>query len=111
MFGRLTRMAWSSTALVAGIALAAPAYADPGTVSDDNFLTALKSAGITYRNEYQAVAAAQAVCGLMDNGASGIDVISDVQKSNPGFTLDGAGKFAAIAANEYCPQHLERPNG
>ena len=96
----------AGAAFATGIAVAVPAYADPGTVTDDNFLAALKNAGITYRDPYQAVAAGQAVCGLMDKGASGIDVVSDVQKSNPGFTLDGAAKFAAIAANQYCPQHI-----
>ena len=46
----------------------------------------------------------------MDSGTSGIDAISDVQHSNPGFTLDGAAKFAAIAAKEYCPEHIEHAN-
>jgi Protein of unknown function (DUF732) len=107
----LASMLAAGAALVAGIAVAAPAHADPGTITDDNFLAALKNAGITYRDGYQVVAAGQAVCGLMDNGRSGIDVVSDVQKFNPGFTLDGAARFAAIAAQQYCPHHLDHANG
>lgn len=97
----------AGAALAAGVALAVPAHADPGSVRDDDFLAALESAGITYHDPHQAAMAGQAVCELMDNGTSGIAVINDVRKFNPGFTLDGAAKFAAIAAKEYCPQHLQ----
>jgi hypothetical protein len=103
----LASTAVAGVALVAGIAVGTTAHADPGTVIDDSFLAALNNAGITYGSALQAVAAGQAVCGLMDSGMSGIDVVNEVKKSNPGFTLDGAAKFAAIAANEYCPQHLK----
>lgn len=96
----------AGVALTAGIACCVPAHANPGTVNDDNFLAAIGRAGITYHSKLQALAAGQAVCGLMDNGMSGIDVVSNVRKANPGFTLDGAATFAAIAANEYCPKHL-----
>ncbi|MDI3313346.1 MAG: DUF732 domain-containing protein [Mycobacterium sp.] len=82
------------------------AVADSGFI-DTGFLSALNNAGITYRNPSQAVAAGEAVCGLMDNGVSGIEVIDDVKKANPAFSLDGAARFAAIAANEFCPQHLQ----
>jgi hypothetical protein len=95
-------------ALAARIAFAVPTHADPGTVTDDNFLAALKNAGITYHDPYQAVAAGQTICKLIDGGASSMDVVKDVQAFNPGFTLDGATKFAAIAANEYCPQYIQR---
>lgn len=108
---RVAALASTLAALATGIVLAAPAHADPGTATDDQFLAALKQAGITYRDPHQAVAAGEAVCGLMDDGTSGIDVISDVKKSNPGFSLDSAATFTAIAANEYCPQHLEHAKG
>jgi hypothetical protein len=103
----------AGVALAAGTALAVPAQADPGPditetgFSEAGFLAALNDAGITYHSPSQAVAAGQAVCGLMDNGVSGIEVVDDVKKANPAFTLDGAAKFAAIAANEFCPQHLQ----
>ena len=101
----------AGAALAAGVALALPAHADPGSISDDAFLAALDSAGISYHDPHQAVAAGQAVCELMDNGTSGIAVINDVRKFNPGFTLDGAARFAAIAANNYCPHHLQDSAG
>jgi hypothetical protein len=99
--------------LAAGTAFAASAHTDPGPdisetgFNETGFLAALNNAGITYRSPAQAVAAGQAVCGLMDNGVSGIEVVDDVKKANPAFTLDGAAKFAAIAADEFCPQHLQ----
>jgi hypothetical protein len=119
---RLCATVAAAAALTAGLELAVPVHAEPGpdstgpslndTVidagfSDGSFLAALNNAGISYRNPSQAVAAGQAVCGLMDNGVSGIEVIDDVKKANPGFSLDGAAKFAAIAANEFCPQRLQ----
>lgn len=61
----------AGAAVAAGITLAVPAQADPGTVADDNFLAALKSAGITYPNPHQAVVTGQAVCGLMTSPAAG----------------------------------------
>lgn len=96
----------ANLALVAGVAVGTTAHAEPG-LADDSFLAALTNAGITYRSAFQAVAAGQAVCGLMEEGMSGIDVVAELKKSNPGFTLDSAAKFAAIAANEYCPHHLK----
>jgi hypothetical protein len=96
-----------TSTLVACIAFAAPAAADPAAVSDDDFLAALRQAGITYRTAHEAVTVGRAVCGLMDNGTSGVDAVREVEKSNPGFTLVGAAKFAVIAADRYCPEHLE----
>ncbi|MBY0441083.1 MAG: DUF732 domain-containing protein [Mycobacteriaceae bacterium] len=97
----------ASVMFMAGIAVATTATAEPGAVIDDGFLNALNNAGITYRSAPQAVAAGQAVCGLMESGMSGIDVLNEVKNSNPGFTLDSAAKFAAIAAHEYCSHHLK----
>ncbi|UQX13507.1 DUF732 domain-containing protein [Candidatus Mycobacterium methanotrophicum] len=103
----------AGVALVAGTAAAASAHADPGPDIDETgfneagFLAALNNAGIIYHSPSHAVAAGQAVCGLMDNGLSGIEVIDHVKKANPAFTLDGAAKFAAVAANEFCPQRMQ----
>ncbi|EUA35476.1 hypothetical protein I552_6278 [Mycobacterium xenopi 3993] len=46
------------------------------------------------------------MCGLIDNGESGLEVLKDLKTTNPGFTTDGAAQFAAIAARSYCPQQL-----
>lgn len=90
------------------IGLAAPAQANPGSNdSDAAFLTSLRNAGITYNNPGQAIAAGKATCGLMDNGESGLQVISQLESHNPEFTLESAAQFAELAANAYCPQQLQ----
>ncbi|MEO6792801.1 MAG: DUF732 domain-containing protein [Mycobacterium sp.] len=109
-------------AAVAGVALvgfAAPAHADPElgaqTGADDargnhdaDFLASLRATGITYNSPSQAIDAAHTVCGLVDRGEPGLEVISDLKASNPGFTTDGAAQFAAVAANTYCPHQLTK---
>ncbi|OBK29722.1 hypothetical protein A5634_17830 [Mycobacterium asiaticum] len=100
--------------LVAAIGLAAPAQGDPGddpAGSDAAFLAALAKAGITVPNPAAAIASAQAVCGLMRNGETGLQVLTDVKKQNPALTLDAAALFTAIASNTYCPEHLGQPEG
>lgn len=96
---------------VAGAAPAVPDPApgvqlDPDAVPNAAFLESLRTAGITYSSPGQAIEAARAVCGLVDRGEPGLQVISDLKATNPGFTTDGAAQFAAIAANAYCPHQL-----
>lgn len=91
--------------VAAMICLAVPANADPGGV-DAEFVTALNKAGITYGSPDQAVAAGRQVCTLMDSGQQDIDVVRKVAEQNPGFTISGAAKFAAIAASAYCPEYV-----
>jgi hypothetical protein len=94
------------------IGVAAPAQADPGgndSGPDASFLAALDNAGITYQSRDGAVAAGKRACALMDQGHPDSDVIKSVSSSNPGFTMDAATKFTAIAAHAYCPQHLGDP--
>lgn len=87
------------------IALAASAHADPAN-SDTTFLVELRDAGITYSNPTQVIAAGRGVCGMMTDGAQGVQVVNEVASRNPGFTLDGAAVFTRLAATAYCPQHL-----
>ena len=80
----------------AAIIVAAPGHAEPGATvvgavdaSPDEtatFIAALRTAGISFADPEQAVAAGQAVCGVVANGAA---------------------QFAAIAARSYCPHQLE----
>lgn len=95
---------------VAMLVFAAPAHGDPGG-DDAAFLAALGNAGITVPNPAQAISSAQAVCGLMRNGETGLQVLTDVKKQNPALTLDGAALFTAIASNAYCPEHLGQEGG
>ncbi|ORV60950.1 DUF732 domain-containing protein [Mycobacterium gastri] len=96
-------------ALPAMIGLAAPAYADPpepSAADDAGFLAALQQAGITYPNAAAAIGSAQAVCGCLDNGEAGLQVVHDVKVHNPGFNMEAASQFAVISAKYYCPYHL-----
>ena len=101
----------ATLAIAAATIRAVPAYGDPDIddppVADNPaFLAALQQAGITYNDPDRAVAAAQAVCGLVGNGKSGLEVLRGLMTANPGFTTDGAAQFAAISASVYCPHQL-----
>lgn len=90
------------------VAMAPPAYADPQSdpVADADFLTQLKQAGLTFQDPAAAVSAAKDVCALVDSGSTDTDIITNLQLRNPGFTGNGAAKFTALAAGEYCPKYL-----
>ncbi len=91
--------------VVGAIGLAAPAHGEPAG-TDVVFLDSLRKAGITYSSPDQVIASAKAVCGFMSNGETGLQVVSDIKDQNPGMTMDAAAKFAALASDAYCPQHL-----
>ena len=100
----------ASFAVVIGVA--APAQAAPNSHTsgpDASFIGALENAGITYQSRADAIAVGKRACALMDQGHPASDVIKDVSASNPGFTMDAAVKFTAIATSIYCPQHLGEP--
>jgi Protein of unknown function (DUF732) len=92
------------TSVAAVVAMAPPAHADPE--SDPGFLTQLKQAGLTFQDPAAAVSAAKDVCALVDSGSTDTDIITNLQLRNPGFTGNGAAKFTALAAGEYCPKYL-----
>jgi hypothetical protein len=94
--------------LAAAVGLAAPANADRGDYvgSDAQFLSALAGAGLTHRGDGAAIAAGNSVCQLMDAGLSPMDTVIAVQTTNPGFTMQTAARFTAIAVTAYCPQHM-----
>jgi Protein of unknown function (DUF732) len=93
------------TSVAAMIGMAAPAYADPSG-NDAEFLKQLKNAGLTYQDPDQAITVAKSVCDLADKGTSGTDIVDNLKKQNPAFTGDGASKFTAIAASDYCPKYM-----
>lgn len=94
--------------VAAVVAMASPAYADPQSdpAADADFLTQLKQAGLTFQDPAAAVSAAKDVCALVDSGSTDTDIITNLQLRNPGFTGNGAAKFTALAAGEYCPKYL-----
>lgn len=101
----MLRLFLASASACALIGFAAPAGAEPQGV-DAAFLAALDRAGITYGDPAQVIASAKAMCGLMNNGETGLQVVNDIKNQNPALTLDAAARFAAIASNTYCPEHL-----
>lgn len=103
------RSVLSVLGVAAVIGCAAPAYAEPeGGNSDAAFLASLRAAGLSFNSNDQAIVAAHAVCSMANNGDSGLQVVKQLTSDNPGLDMDGAAKFAAIAANAYCPQHLRK---
>jgi hypothetical protein len=92
--------------VVTTIAIAAPAYADPASDEDANFLTQLKAEGITFQDPGAAISAAKDVCALVDQGTPDTDIVKNLQLRNPGFVGTGAAEFTALAAASYCPKYL-----
>lgn len=91
--------------VLTAIGLAAPAYGEPEG-DDGAFLAALQNAGFTYTSPGLVITSAKAVCGFISKGETGLQVVHDVKDQNPGMTMDDAARFAAIASNAYCPEHL-----
>lgn len=94
----------------AAIGLAAPAYGDPPEIAGDDagFLGALRQVGIHFPNPDGAVGAGKSVCGCLNNGESGLELIHDVKARNPGFNMEDASDFAMISAKYYCPHQLSK---
>lgn len=90
--------------VAAVIGFAAPANADID--NDQDFLTDLKQAGITYQDPAKAVTAAQSVCQLLDDGKSTAEIVTELRNRNPAFQGAGAAKFTFLASSHYCPKYL-----
>lgn len=94
----------AALAAATAIALAVPAHAD--TVSDQQFLDALKKAGISYSSPADAIKEAKGVCAMLKDKKSAVDVVNELTKNNKGTTTSGAYDFTVIAASAYCPKDL-----
>lgn len=91
------------TSLVAIIGMAMPAHADS---TDDAFIASLKAAGITYSDPDTAVGAGKWVCDKVNGGTDMSSVIKTLATKNAALNPAKATKFAAIAANAYCPDAI-----
>ena len=91
------------TSFAAMIGIAAPAHADS---TDDSFIASLKAAGITFTDQDAAVGAGKWVCDKVSGGTEMSDVVTTLTKKNTSLNPDKASKFAAIAANAYCPDAI-----
>ena len=102
----------AATALV----LAAPGHADPevveaSSIDSTEFITSLRQVGIVFDTPAQAVAAAEALCGLAANGETSLELLNDVTEANPDLSVADAARFAAISAKTYCPHQLSKGGG
>ncbi|OMC14511.1 DUF732 domain-containing protein [Mycobacterium sp. SP-6446] len=88
------------TSFAAIIGMAMPAHADS---TDDAFIASLKAAGITYSDPDAAVGAGKWVCDKVNGGTDVSSVVKTLATKNAALNPDKATKFAAIAANAYCP--------
>lgn len=122
MKGRPVKLLFPLLNVAAMIGLAVPAHADsdatdaPGVevaslTANTDFIESLRAAGIGYRSEDQAISAGQAMCGLIERGQGGLQVIGEIQANNPGISIESAAHFAKIAAASYCPQQLVPAGG
>lgn len=107
----LMRCAIAPLAAAAAFALAAPGHATPGVVEVSaveraEFIEALHQVGINFGDPAQAVAVAEAECGLAANGETSLELLNDVTEANPGLSVADAARFTAIAAKFYCPHQL-----
>jgi hypothetical protein len=91
------------SSLAAVIGMAVPAHADS---ADDAFLATVRAAGITFPDPGRAITAGRWVCKMANQGDPLADIVKTVEARNPGLTTENAAKFAAIAANTYCPNAL-----
>jgi hypothetical protein len=104
------RSLFVSLSVCTALGLAAPAHADPDSSSGDDagFLSALQQVGIHYPSPGQAITAGKSVCGCLNNGESGLELVHDVKVRNAGFTMEDASDFAMISAKYYCPHQLSK---
>ena len=93
------------------MATAAPAYADPASDKDADFLKQLTAAGLTYQDPDAAIAVAKDVCDLVDKGTPQSDIEKNLQAQNPSFSGNGVRKFVLLAAAEYCPKYSPSEGG
>lgn len=92
------------TAVAAAIGLAAPVSADID--NDQDFLTDLRDAGITYQDAGNAITVGKSVCDLLDDGQSSAEIVTQLRNQNPAFQGASAAKFTYLSAAHYCPKYV-----
>ena len=94
------------TSVAAMIGMAAPAYADPPTGADADFIDHLNAAGLTEQDPAKAIAAAKNMCSLQANGTPDTVIQSNLVSRNPGLTAHDATEFMTLAKGKYCSKYL-----
>jgi Protein of unknown function (DUF732) len=80
------------------------AFASAAPADDQAFLAALDKQAIAYSSPQWAINTAKYVCTLLDDGASGVNVSSEISNTS-GIPIEKAGYFAGASIAAYCPQH------
>ena len=93
-----------AASVAAVIGLAAPAYADID--NDQDFLTDLRQAGITYQDPGNAITIGKSVCELLDDGQSSAEIVTQLRNRNPAFQGASAAQFTLLSAAHYCPKYV-----
>ncbi len=104
----MRRNTWISLAasvglLMAGAALAAPAGADG---IDDQFLSALNSAGVNYQDPAGTAALGQSVCPMLAQPGGSVASAASSIVGNNGMSPAMAQLFTSIAISMYCPSMM-----
>lgn len=93
-----------SISIAAAVAVpVAPAQAD---VSPDQFLSALDSAGISYRDPNAAVTMAQSICPLLTKPGGDFAAVASQMGATGGLSPGMASLFTSIAISMYCPNMM-----
>jgi hypothetical protein len=97
-----------AAALLGPLAAVSTAHAD---TKDNQFLTAMKSDGITdHVSPQHAIVAAHSVCQKVDGGESPTQVATDVL-NNSSMPAYDSGYFVGASINAYCPQYTSKVTG
>lgn len=100
----------ATTAIAAGAfglaALAGTATASASSV-DDEFLTNIDAANITFDSAKAAVQDGHLVCSYLAGGKNGVSIGSEIM-DNTDLTAHQAAVFVVEAASAYCPGYLDQ---
>jgi Protein of unknown function (DUF732) len=93
--------AWAVSLIAAALLTAAPANAD---ATDDAFIAALTSNGITVSDRDSATAMAQAICDGFDHHQRPSLLAMKLMKQS-GLSLKQSSYFVGVAISSYCPEY------
>ena len=82
------------------------AIASASPAQDQGFLSALDKQGITSPSPQWAISTARQVCLLLDDGATGVNVSSEMSKTS-GIPIEKSGYFVGASISAYCPSHAD----
>jgi Protein of unknown function (DUF732) len=97
--------AWAVSLIAAALLTAAPANAD---ATDDAFIAALTSNGITVSDRDSATAMAQAICDGFDHHQRPSLLAMKLMKQS-GLSLKQSSYFVGAAISSYCPEYSQTP--